>query len=306
MRISAKASTFVSWLLFLSFLLSGCEGLSAFDNSTQATPSAPPSATATQAPLATATPLPSATPIDTPEPVYFLWTAPYVPQKIIDNLSLPPNFLPTERLATANYRLEVGTGNPASQWIFALVAPFPTIPDGISASDLKDFWAGLKPGLFNNRPLLLDENTYQMIGLTWGPPAQGVTTVLKPEELLAYAWGNQPSWAIIPFEALQPRWKVLEIDGVTPFDPSFDPKTYPLTVSLAVKAASSAKLPAEVQQISMPASNLDESKMNSCSAHRGHRTGAGHRHYHGCQRHFVSCRRDRRAAAQRRYHPYQQ
>ena len=46
----------------------------------------------------------------------------------------------------------------------------------------------------------------------------------------------QPSWAIIPFEELNPQWKVLQIDGLSPIQKEFLPSDYPLTINFGLSA----------------------------------------------------------------------
>ena len=41
-------------------------------------------------------------------------------------------------------------------------------------------------------------------------------------------------WGIIPFEQLDPQWKVVQMDGVSPIQKDFDPEVYPLTVGFAL------------------------------------------------------------------------
>ena len=50
------------------------------------------------------------------------------------------------------------------------------------------------------------------------------------EQLLQKAWETMPSWAIIPFEQISPKWKVLDIDGQSPLRKDFAKESYPLTV----------------------------------------------------------------------------
>jgi poly-gamma-glutamate synthesis protein (capsule biosynthesis protein) len=68
----------------------------------------------------------------------------------------------------------------------------------------------------------------------WGAPAQGAAQVVAASELQGYAWDHRPSWAIVPFEALGPRWKVLEVDGLSPLRKEFDPASYALTVPISL------------------------------------------------------------------------
>lgn len=254
-------SKIIGPLFILSLLLVSCSPSPRSQLAT-GTPEPHTPQVATELP-ATATPFPapSATLGTTLNEVHFVWIAPYISQAFIDHLTLPANMIRTESMVSADYYIEVGDGELASQWIFALVAPFPTVQDGISTAALKDFWQGLNTGLFNNRPLLLDENTYQVFSLTWGSPAAGTTDVHPSEDLLTIAWENQPSWALVPFEALEPRWKVLNLDGITPLDPAFDPLAYPLSVSISLDAAPNAHVSVDQLQIRFPTSNLNPEQM---------------------------------------------
>ncbi|MFN2195828.1 MAG: CapA family protein, partial [Anaerolineales bacterium] len=53
-------------------------------------------------------------------------------------------------------------------------------------------------------------------------------------------------WAIVPFEALEPRWKVLAVDGQSPIRKDFEPQEYPLSLPLTVTGE--GLLPGLVQQ----------------------------------------------------------
>jgi poly-gamma-glutamate synthesis protein (capsule biosynthesis protein) len=47
------------------------------------------------------------------------------------------------------------------------------------------------------------------------------------------AWTRERTWAIVAFEELHPRWKVIALDGQSPIHKSFKPETYPLTIPLS-------------------------------------------------------------------------
>jgi poly-gamma-glutamate synthesis protein (capsule biosynthesis protein) len=78
----------------------------------------------------------------------------------------------------------------------------------------------------------MDQSTLDVFKALWGEPANGLVKVLAADRLLDEAWASPGSWAIVPFEALQPRWKVLTIDGQSPIRKQFDISTYPLVASL--------------------------------------------------------------------------
>jgi poly-gamma-glutamate synthesis protein (capsule biosynthesis protein) len=79
-------------------------------------------------------------------------------------------------------------------------------------------------------------------------------------ELVAEAWKRRPAWALLPFGMLEPRWKVLEVDGQTPLRKDFDPAAYPLIVPIQLRQDPS--LPGPVT-VSIPATNRDASKLTT-------------------------------------------
>jgi poly-gamma-glutamate synthesis protein (capsule biosynthesis protein) len=120
-----------------------------------------------------------------------------------------------------------------------LAAPFPTIADGTTTEELKAAWQGkLDTGPFAQAQLIMENDTYELFSVFWGSPAIDFVRVVPPDELLQAAWDDQPSWAILPFEQLDPRWKVLQIDGISPTRKEFIPAAYPLTVSFSMMGES--------------------------------------------------------------------
>ena len=137
-------------------------------------------------------------------------------------------------------------------WVYALAAPFPTVTDGVTSEELHLAWIqGAMPAAFSGRPLLMSEPTLSEISTLWGKPATGAVRIIAPDQLLDTAWSELGSWAILPFEELQPRWKVLAIDGQSPIRKSFDLSRYPLVVHL------------DIQQDAQISSNYDPYKMTT-------------------------------------------
>jgi poly-gamma-glutamate synthesis protein (capsule biosynthesis protein) len=134
--------------------------------------------------------------------------------------------------------------------VYALVAPFPTVTDGVTSKELDLAWTqGTSPAAFDGQLLLMDQSTLDVFTALWGEPAGGMVRVVASDRLLEEAWANLGSWAIVPFEALQPKWKVLTVDGQSPIRKQFDISTYPLVASL--------------DPSSQAASNYDPSKMTT-------------------------------------------
>ncbi|MCL4258011.1 MAG: CapA family protein [Anaerolineales bacterium] len=189
-----------------------------------------------------------------PEPLWYL--APGLPEAFVAELSLPERAQVSEDAAAAQHSIAIGgEGEVLAQWVYALVAPYPTIAEEVSSADLKAAWAGRSAGPFASVPLLLSESTRAAFSAAWGEPAAGAVQVLPAEELLEAAWAQQPSWALVPFEALAPRWKVLAVDGQAPIWKSFEAASYPL--SLPITISSGAEL------VSAPAGNREADKLTT-------------------------------------------
>lgn len=124
---------------------------------------------------------------------------------------------------------------------FAIAAPFPTVADNVRFDQLKAFWSGDTAALHaitnNNAPptLYLTEETYNGLIALLGQPGPGARfSVVAPDEILATTWNARPaSFAILPFDQLEVRWKLLHLDGVNLFDPQADTSKYPLKIAAA-------------------------------------------------------------------------
>jgi hypothetical protein len=181
-----------------------------------------------------------------------VYLAPYLPEEIKQVLVLPVGIDFTSDHEGALLRFEVGGQKPFSYWIYALVAPFPTIAEGVSFSELKGVWQGAASATFPNLPLLMDAQTYAIFEAAWGQSAASSVKVLPAGDLLGHAWDQRPAWGIIPFEAIEPGWKVLEVDGISPIRKDFDADTYSLAIPFSMNSIVDAgsKLSAEILSLS--------------------------------------------------------
>lgn len=170
-----------------------------------------------------------------------LWVDPLLPAALKSAVNLPPEFSLAQDEAQnqqATLRLEIGEQNPVSHWVYALVAPFPTETQGVSLKELRQAWQGSNSGPFADHPLLMDESTAAVFSRLWEVPSSDAIKVVPTDQLVDVAWKQRPSWAIVPFETLEPRWKVLEVDGMSPVRKEFEPASYPLTVPVSVSGES--------------------------------------------------------------------
>jgi poly-gamma-glutamate synthesis protein (capsule biosynthesis protein) len=148
--------------------------------------------------------------------------------------------------ASATVRLDVSqsSDSQSATWIYALVAPFPTTTDSVSLADIINTWKGAATGPFAGRPLWMDESTLAAFSVLWGTPADGTVRVETADQLVDSTWSERQAWAIVPFEVLEPRWKVLSVDGQSPVHNDFNVASYPLKISFSLQPAIFPLLPA--------------------------------------------------------------
>jgi len=215
-------------------------------------------ATPTPVPIVTATrsvpQLPTATPTITPLP-YPLWIDPSVPESLRETTldwNLPASG--SASLASLQLGLALPSDTNKSTWIYALVAPFPTVLDGATLNELEAAWSASSSGPMAESPLWMTESTLIAFTALLGEAGEGAVEIVPADEMVDALWENQPAWGIVPFESLDPRLKVLIVDGQSPVRNDFDESAYPLKVDFSL-AGSQASL------FDLPATNRDPSKL---------------------------------------------
>ncbi len=174
----------------------------------------------------------------------------------------------------ATLRLELASGGDEStvvskaSWVYALVAPFPTVTDGVVFDELKAAWQGSLSTLpacvqcetFDRSPLWMADSTLTVFTALWGEPAPGAVQTARADELVDALWSDQPAWGIVPFEELQPKLKVLTVDGQSPIRKEFDLASYPLKAEFALRSLDQE--PATLS-LALPGSNRDPARMTT-------------------------------------------
>jgi hypothetical protein len=182
-----------------------------------------------------------------------------LPESLWISKAVPPDLLAaakswnipiTDSPELAAHKLDIA--NSGTPWIYALVAPFPTVTDDVPFADLLSTWKGIQAGPFSGRKILMAQSTYEAFAKLWGEPAVGVVGIVSADALLETAWAEMPSWAIIPFEEIQPKWKVMSIDGQSPIHKDFNAEVYPLRINFALS---------DPGPFVLPKSNRDPSKL---------------------------------------------
>ena len=202
------------------------------------------------------------------EKILSLWVAPYLPQDIQTDMLLPENVLLTDSQQAADLWLDVAGDQPLSQWVYALAAPFATVDDAITSQDLLKVWHGEIGVTSSLRRILVDGNTKAIFEKKWGPPSSSTVILTDVESLLSAAWSEDGSWAIIPFDSLETRWKVITVDSISPIDDDFDMLNYALTVEFSLLGKSDDLQNFNTQVAAMgsvfiPVTNRDENKITT-------------------------------------------
>ncbi len=144
----------------------------------------------------------------------------------------------------------------ASRWVYALVVPFNSLLEEVSGEDVRAVWRGEERPWLNGGKLSVSARTRSAFAALWGEPG-GLVEVVDEASLLTHPWAGGAGVLITPFENLNPQWKVLRVDGISPLDEEFKVANYPLQVWFGVREASGSGL------VQMPASNRDDSHMTS-------------------------------------------
>jgi len=159
--------------------------------------------------------------------------------------------------------VEIGPVSPDAPgrlgvWIYALAAPFPTVTDGVSFAALRARWQGQAslPG-----PLFVAPETMRLFAAWWGPPDPQVVIPVPEAELVDRLWATRPAWALVPFHRLEPRLKVIAVDGLSPMERGLDPRRYPLAVGFGVEAVPPGFPVVELRRAVGELTNRDEGRM---------------------------------------------
>ena len=173
-------------------------------------------------------------PTPIPDPKAGIWVSTTLPEGLRQTLKLPSGFEMVTDPNQADLRLEIGTDNVVSTWVYALVAPFPTVQDGVASSELRDYWLHGKNAGVPVQKILVDQSTENVFSQIWGKPAANSISILTDDKMLDKAWQDMNVWAILPFDRIEPRWKVLEVDGISPIRKDFQLDSYYLSVPVSI------------------------------------------------------------------------
>ena len=210
---------------------------------------APPGGTTAASPAPTTSPTPFHTlaPTVTPAPVG-IWISPALPER------LRTKAVELADARSDDVRLEPSPQVQLSAWVYALVAPFPTETDEVDEAQLRSAWRGE-----GNTDLVASQDVLGLLEALYGPGAARPTPA--DADLVEDVWARANAWAIVPFEQLEPRWKVLRLEGASPIERDFPTESYPLTVSFGASGEDS-DVERVVSALDWPETNRDPAQMS--------------------------------------------
>ena len=138
-------------------------------------------------------------------------------------------------------------GVTLAERFFAVVVPFATVDDDITLAEVKARWQGSAI-----EPLLATDDAAAMLAMILGPLA---ATPVPDDELATQLEATPGSIGLIAFDQLDPRYKVLTVDGVNVLSNRLQPATYPLAVALTVEGTGSSVLAPLLQPLTKPFTN---------------------------------------------------
>ena len=243
--------------LTLSLMLSACQTTT--PNQVVVTETASPTL-----PPPTATSLPSPTPTPTPGPLK-LNLSQELPAEMFASIPTPLGMVLSDDPEEADIVVEVASDGQKydliNYQVYTLVAPFFTVQDNITLKELTAILTGMSSqeeapfkGVYAKEPFsqlqsLIDPKNPKRVTLA-------TTTDLSviPEEY----------WMIVPFEELQPEFKVISIDGISPLDDNFDPSKYSLSLPVGVRLnATDREIDPALLSSLLPESNYKPGQLTS-------------------------------------------
>ncbi|MBV7330389.1 CapA family protein [Chloroflexi bacterium TSY] len=151
--------------------------------------------------------------------------------------------------------LQTAKAYPLVERYYAVVVPFDTVQDDIALADLRLRWQGLKA-----EPLYVTTEAARDL-----PPVLGIQRV---STLSAKSWetlftNTSDAVGLLPFEQLDPRYKVLTVDGVNVLDNQLDPVDYPLATALTVQGVGTSQIVSLLQSTIQTQTNRDRNRLTT-------------------------------------------
>lgn len=229
--IPKSASSFLSSFSVIFLLVLCAMVLSSCSSNTftpVATLTASPLPTTTNPPP-TSTPVPTPTPLS-PDPPFLTWIDAIHPQQIHRSIK-HSEFLSLEtNKSSAQLLISQDPGPEAISWLYVAVTPFYSHINDILFSDIQVCWtnSGLESMPFKR--IMVSPDTLDSLEFLWGLASEDCVAEIQADELANQLWLDQEAIGLIPFDRIQPDFKILSVDQSDPLSKDFARSEYSLNL----------------------------------------------------------------------------
>lgn len=158
-----------------------------------------------------------------------LWIPAYL-QDIQIGWNNHPQLIRGEKISNADCSMKVSNeGIIIGNIVYALTVPFNTVQDDMT-----------KEHLFNtilnetvDQKIFLSENTYLIFSEILGELSENLV-IVSENEIFEHVSNSSNSYGVIRFDHLEPKWKVLRIENISPIDKDFDQENYFLNFPVSI------------------------------------------------------------------------
>jgi hypothetical protein len=140
--------------------------------------------------------------------------------------------------------ISTGSGDLNISYILAPVVSFFRNYDEISYEDIRKFWTGESEALNylsidSSAPeLIVTEEVYGILEKILGPAGNDNIRIVKKWEILEDI-ENDNGFSIVPFDGINKKYKVLNVDGMSVLDKELEISSYPLAVNFSIESSDS-------------------------------------------------------------------
>lgn len=163
---------------------------------------------------------------------YLTWVDPNYPPVFYNLVAASDEFELTANPQGAEIRFSPEDGTPAGTWVYVPAAPYPSQLENLVSSSLITHWRHGSSSSLAGYRIALSQDTKNALTILWGEPNPDTVFVVAPDSLLPTTWSDPELFALLPFEQLNPFWKLLSLDNQSPLMPDFNSAHYALSLPL--------------------------------------------------------------------------
>ncbi len=196
----------------------------------------------------------------TPTPEFVpipLFMDPIVPPQVSKEIKIPDSYTRSSEEEAPVQFSEVPSGGNVLR-VYVIAVPFFTTRDTITSREIMDAWNGKNSSMM----IHISQEDIGLFSRRWGDPSKNSVIIMEPEGSPQVTPEDPLVVSILPFDELNPRWKVLSLDGFSPLEKYFSATEYPLTVQFGFTGDAAA-----VQKLTainpVPISNYDINQMTT-------------------------------------------